>query len=80
MLLKQPYQNDAEKTAARNVVKNLRSKMLPEKKLRNSVVKNNGNEMLLRKLPLETFAKNIQNAAKKIQEKVPLKTTLSECC
>ena len=38
-------------------VKNLRSKMLPEKLLRNSVAKNDRIKQLLKKLPLETFVK-----------------------
>ena len=38
-------------------VKNLRSKMLPEKLLRNSVAKNDRIKQLLKKLPLETLLK-----------------------
>ena len=37
----------------------MRSKMLPGKILRNSVAKNNRSKMLLRKLPLEFFVKNV---------------------
>ena len=60
VLLKQPYQNDTEKTAARNVSQKFAQQNAVGKKLRNIVAKNNRTEMLLRKLPLETFVKNIR--------------------
>ena len=60
VLLKQPYQNDTEKTAARNVCQKFAQQNAAGKKLRNSVAKNNRTEMLLRKLPLGTFVKTIR--------------------
>ena len=50
-------------------VKNLRSKMLLKKKLRNSVAKNNRTKMMLRKLLLETFVKNLRS--KMLPENLP---------